>query len=317
MKKLIILLFTLSLLNAGIWRNETDQSYRGYNGSTSSSGIVITSANRVAVGKTTAAEKIDVSGNVKATSFIGDLAGTANNSITANYSETSNTANYLSSYDITVSTANALSSYDITVSTANALSSYDITVSTADYATTANYSNNSDKLDSQEGSYYTNATNISSGTLNNDRLASTVVTANYSSAVTISGTLTVGAYTFPVADGISGQVLKTDGSGILAWYNESGGGGASATKNIVNKTASYTATTSDDFITCSGNITITLYTAIGNTGKELIIKNLQSTTINVQTTLNQTIDNDTTTKSILYQYDAMRIISNGSKWLQY
>lgn len=34
------------------------------------------------------------------------------------------------------------------------------------------------------------------------------------------GTFTLGSYTFPSSDGSSGQVLKTNGSGVLSWQND-------------------------------------------------------------------------------------------------
>ena len=40
-------------------------------------------------------------------------------------------------------------------------------------------------------------------------------------------TVTVGAYTLPATDGTNEQVLKTNGSGVLTWQDESGGGGDS------------------------------------------------------------------------------------------
>ena len=46
--------------------------------------------------------------------------------------------------------------------------------------------------------------------------------------VGVTGTVNVnGAYTLPTSDGSSGQVLKTDGNGVLSWVNQSGGGGGS------------------------------------------------------------------------------------------
>jgi len=41
--------------------------------------------------------------------------------------------------------------------------------------------------------------------------------ANFYGAVTVAGTLKVGAYTLPATDGTAGQVLKTNGSGVLYW----------------------------------------------------------------------------------------------------
>lgn len=39
----------------------------------------------------------------------------------------------------------------------------------------------------------------------------------------VSGTMTVGAFTIPKTDGTNGQVLKTNGSGVLAWADDTSG----------------------------------------------------------------------------------------------
>src|SRR6476620_550739 len=43
--------------------------------------------------------------------------------------------------------------------------------------------------------------------------------------VDATGKLKVGAYTFPSTDGANGQVLKTNGAGILSWSDASNNGG--------------------------------------------------------------------------------------------
>lgn len=52
------------------------------------------------------------------------------------------------------------------------------------------------------------------------------VNANNGNSV-FNGTLKVGAYTLPATDGGSGQVLKTNGAGALAWSNDNASGGGS------------------------------------------------------------------------------------------
>lgn len=64
---------------------------------------------------------------------------------------------------------------------------------------------NSDLLDSQEGSYYRNASNINAGTLNNSRLPS---------AISITGNLSSGGNVLPTSDN-NGSV----GTGALTWNN--------------------------------------------------------------------------------------------------
>ena len=46
-----------------------------------------------------------------------------------------------------------------------------------------------------------------------------------------------GTYTFPAADGINGQVLKTDGSGALSW-DSSGAGSLTGLSDVSSATGS-------------------------------------------------------------------------------
>ena len=100
---------------------------------------------------------------------------------------------------------------------------------------------------------------------------------------------------------------------------EDGADGDVGTASIINKTGSYLATTADNVIDCdatSGAITITLPTAVGNTGKIYTIKKNDSSTNTVTVDANaaETIDG-TLTKIITTQYTSMTIISDGSNWL--
>ncbi len=57
-----------------------------------------------------------------------------------------------------------------------------------------------------------------------------------------TGNLKVGAYTLPSIDGLSGQVLKTNGSGVLSWSNDDGlvytaGSGIGIAGNTISNTA--------------------------------------------------------------------------------
>lgn len=49
----------------------------------------------------------------------------------------------------------------------------------------------------------------------------------FTTALTVNttGTVTIGAYTLPAADGTNGQVLQTNGAGAVSWATVSGGGG--------------------------------------------------------------------------------------------
>jgi len=91
-------------------------------------------------------------------------------------------------------------------------------------------------------------------------------------------------------------------------------------QNVVSKTTTYTATTADDVIlhTAAAAWTLTLYTAVGNTGKILYIKRTDaSNTTNfctVDANASETIDGNLTYK-MLTQYETLKIVSDGSNWL--
>lgn len=53
----------------------------------------------------------------------------------------------------------------------------------------------------------------------------------------VADTVTSTAYLLPIADGTSGQVLSTDGAGVLSWATPSGGGGATTELDNLGTTA--------------------------------------------------------------------------------
>jgi hypothetical protein len=80
------------------------------------------------------------------------------------------------------------------------------------------------------------------------------------------------------------------------------------------RTTTYTATTNDYFIDCTaGTFTVNLFTAVGNTGRILIIKNSGTGTITVDPNGSQTIDG-ATTQSLATQWSRVHIISDGANW---
>jgi len=120
-----------------------------------------------------------------------------------------------------------------------------------------------------------------------------------------------------VATPTAGMVVyDTDMKGI-SFYN----GTAWTTtnnKNVATKTANYTALQSDDVLlgdATSGAITITLPTAVGNTGEVFHIKKIDSSVnaVTIATTSSQTIDG-VTTQSIGVQYKNITVVSDGSNW---
>jgi len=77
----------------------------------------------------------------------------------------------------------------------------------------------------------------------------------------------------------------------------------------------YSATTTDNVILAnpSATQTITLYTAVGNTGRTVTIKNISSQIVIIATTSAQTIDG-ASQRTLTTQYDGVTLVSDGSNW---
>ena len=116
-------------------------------------------------------------------------------------------------------------------------------------------------------------------------------------------------YTLPAADGTSGQLLSTNGSGTLSWATA---GGAS----VLSKSANYTVQTSDGsnvVVLCTNTITITLYAASGNSGKIVNIKNNGTGTITIDANASELIDG-ALTQVIPTQYVSLSLVCDGTGW---
>lgn len=66
--------------------------------------------------------------------------------------------------------------------------------------------------------------------------------------------------------------------------------------------------------TTLGNITLTLPTAIGNSGKVIYIKNIGNNQVNIVTTLSQTIDSNLTL-DIKYKNTYLELLSTGTNFI--
>lgn len=113
--------------------------------------------------------------------------------------------------------------------------------------------------------------------------------------------------------------LARSSSGVLKITNGSTGLGTLNTGgiivNLVAKTGNYTLTTTDNIVTSSGTITLTLPTAIGVTGQQYTIKKIDTgTTLTINTTSSQTIDG-VTSLSINAQWTSTTVVSDGANWL--
>jgi hypothetical protein len=108
---------------------------------------------------------------------------------------------------------------------------------------------------------------------------------------TFNGTLKIGAYTLPASDGISGQVLKTNGTGMVSWSDNGGGVTYTAGNGIIvgpdhtitntapDQTVAITAGTGISVTGSYPNFTISSGTGSGN-GADVFLSNLSSTSIN-------------------------------------
>lgn len=112
-----------------------------------------------------------------------------------------------------------------------------------------------------------------------------------------------------LAVGADGQVLKADSgqtSGLI-WDAE-----GIRTVSIV--TASYEATVADKALIFDTSIApvLTLFTAVGNVGRTLFIKNLSIGIVTISLPLIETLDGETSQE--LHQFDGVEIISDGINW---
>lgn len=96
------------------------------------------------------------------------------------------------------------------------------------------------------------------------------------------------------------------GDGINTMY-----GGATTTQTG----SSYTVTTGVGTVLCnpSGSQTINLYTAVGNSGREITIKNISTNSITIDANGSETIDGSATA-TITTQYASITVVSDGSNW---
>jgi len=130
--------------------------------------------------------------------------------------------------------------------------------------------------------------------------------------------------TLPVNDGDPNQVLQTDGSGVLSWVAQSGGGGASRPPvDEITATGTISAPLSTDmqafyYVDQSTAVTITLPTASSAAeGFLLNIKRLGSGTVDVQRQSTDYIDVSTQTSISLSQYDSLTFLADATnnRWL--
>lgn len=114
-----------------------------------------------------------------------------------------------------------------------------------------------------------------------------------------------------VSPAVDGDIGYAKGTDTTYSYNGTVWTASGSVLGYVTKSANYTTTASDFYILVTAACTITLITAVGNTGRGCEIK---ATVDNVTVDPNgsQTIDGELTV--ILMQNDGMKIFSDGANW---
>ena len=116
--------------------------------------------------------------------------------------------------------------------------------------------------------------------------------------------------TFPNTDGDADQVLKTNGSGVLDWVDQSGGGGGGVTYSAI--TADPSPAVIAYHYSCTGTFTITIPTSQA-AGSEIRIKNMGTGTITLDPQTSN-IDGSSTDYTMDVQYGALTLVSDGTGW---
>ena len=84
------------------------------------------------------------------------------------------------------------------------------------------------------------------------------------------------------------------------------------TEPLVPKTSTYTVTLSDRIVLANGTFTVNLYTAVGNVGRVITIKNTGAGNITVDASGSETIDGALTV--LLAPKQGFTIESDGATW---
>ena len=155
------------------------------------------------------------------------------------------------------------------------------------------------------------------------KVSTTVSPSTPSDKVSIPGTLNLNTidYTFPATQSV-GAFLKTNGTGTLTWTTLSSGDlpsipTTSVVKNIVTKTASYPATTTDYTIIVNATIAPVIITLpdTPTTGQELHIKKIDSTSNAVVITRGgSALIDGLTSVSIDVQWTSYTLQYDGTNW---
>lgn len=174
--------------------------------------------------------------------------------------------------------------------------------------------------DSEIGIYSIGSTNSSGGSGGKPiitDISSVPVRASQGLAtLTKAGVVVDGDFAHPI-DGL----VAVDTTNKLLSFRANSGWHVIGTQAVTTKTANYTVTTNDDVIhadATSGNVTITLYTAVGNSGRQVTVKRKDSSgnTVSVATASGGEAIDGSTSVSLASQYSSLTIVSNNANWLK-
>jgi hypothetical protein len=128
-------------------------------------------------------------------------------------------------------------------------------------------------------------------------------------SVITGGTTSTGALQNVSGVGTTGQALLSNGAGALpSWGTPSATPGPI---NVTSQTSNYSALTTDGLILCSGgSFTITVYSASGNTGAQLIIRKTDAPVGNIITISGTGL----TTTTLNTLDEQVTLISDGTNW---
>lgn len=143
-----------------------------------------------------------------------------------------------------------------------------------------------------------------------------------------ANTITINRSGSDTIDGSTSVVLSLQGAGVTLIPDADGTpddwtslafGGVIVTDAVVAKTTTYTATTADNTITVdssSGTFTVTLFTAVGNTGHTIRVKKTDTsfTAVTIDGDGSETIDGSTTT-TVNTENESVTLQSNGTNWV--
>lgn len=131
----------------------------------------------------------------------------------------------------------------------------------------------------------------------------------YDTTADAAGSVAIG--TSSAGSGAATTVVNEIALGVAAHTVKTLGG---RRKAIVAKTTTYAAAKTDHIINAtSGTFTVTLPTAVSDTGREFVLKNSGTGVLTIATTSSQTIDGSTT--RTLNQYDSLTVVSDGANWI--